>query len=114
MRTVSNDLFEWNGDLYVPFNNAPLSCGSLLDAEASRVEKHLVLPPTLQLGIRDNFVGSTRSVWPPQLGAAKTVGDSMNGEGVYSGNVVLFVGGVLEWADRRASLCEPRHVSHSD
>jgi hypothetical protein len=79
MRALGHDVFESKGTLYVPFSNVRLSCGAFLPSAEFLVVKHLVLPPGFEFGIRINFVGSTRTVWP-QLGAAKTVGDSIIGK----------------------------------
>jgi hypothetical protein len=89
MRALGHDVFESNGTLYVPFSNVRLSCGAVLPSAEFLVVKHLIVPPDLKIGLRDNFVGGTRTVWP-NLVAAETVGDSMIDRKIYSGNIVLF------------------------
>jgi hypothetical protein len=106
MRALGYDVFESNRTLYVPYSNVQLSCGPFLPSAEFLVERHLVLPSSYQKSIREDFVGSVRTV-SPRLIAAETIGDSMINASVYSGDTVLFTqSDFSDWRDNHLAVVE--------
>jgi hypothetical protein len=106
VRALGYDVFESNGTLYVPYSNVLLSCGPFLLSAEFLVERHLILPPSYQKSIREDFVGSVRTV-SPRLVAAETFGDSMIGVSIYSGDTVLFTqSDFSDWRDNHVAVVE--------
>ena len=88
MRSLEDRVYGWKGQLCVPFSSVLLAGGPFLPASLHVVERHLVLPPGFQFGVKDRFVGGIARA-RPALVAARLHGDSMIGAGFFDGDIVI-------------------------
>jgi hypothetical protein len=86
---VDDDVYRWNGCLYVPCHTVRLAAGPFLPVTLNSVEEHLELPSDFQHGLIDRYVGGVRL---PRRGlaAARVHGDSMIGRAIFDGDIAIF------------------------
>jgi hypothetical protein len=86
-----DQIYTWNGSLYVPFHSVPVAAGLFLSLSVDRVEKHLRLPPEHEFRhcVRDLYLNCLRT-HRRHLAAAQVKGDSMIDRGIEDGHVIVF------------------------
>jgi len=98
MPSAEDQIYEWDGHLYIPFRTARLAAGPFLPLSLDSTEQHLMLPREFHYGARDRLLGG---VLRPQRGlaAARIHGDSMICRDIFDGDIVLFQRSAFERLD---------------
>ncbi len=89
MAQREDQVYSWNGFLYVPFHPVPVAAGPFLSVSPDWVEQHVELPPNFHHGVRDRYVGGIK-MHREGLAAARVHGDSMIYRDVFDGDVAIF------------------------
>lgn len=89
MAQGDDQVYCWNGCLYVPVHAVLLAAGPFLSVSPDWVEQHVELPPDFRHGVRDRYVGGVR-MHRAGLAAARVHGDSMIYRDVFDGDIAIF------------------------
>jgi hypothetical protein len=89
MNPRPDELYWWNGYLYLALNSVRVAAGLFLSAEHFHIEKHIVFSEEHVTGLVDRYKGGVRL--PRQnLAAAEVHGNSMILENIHHGDVIVF------------------------
>jgi len=86
MSQADDQVYCWNGCLYVPVHAVLLAAGPFLSVSPDWVEQHVELPPDFRHGVRDRYVGGV-GMHRDGLAAARVHGDSMIYRDVLDGDI---------------------------
>src|SRR5712691_11695658 len=89
MAQADDQVYCWNGCLYVPVHAVLLAAGPFLSVSPDWIEQHVELPPDFRHGVLDRYVGGV-GMHREGLAAARVHGDSMIYRDVLDGDIAIF------------------------